>query len=89
MKLGFSKPWPEAMQMITGQTKMSAQPLMQYFSPLIKWLEEENKKNNDILGWPDYDWRPPTNGMSNIFMHLHTLIKACAGRASYIWAKIR
>lgn len=70
MKLGFSKPWPEAMQMITGQSKMSAQPLMQYFDPLIKWLEEENKKNGDILGWPDYDWRPLTDGMSNIFIHV-------------------
>lgn len=60
--------------MITGQPKMSAQPLMQYFEPLIKWLEAENKKNNDILGWPDYNWKPSSTGMSNTFMHLHTLI---------------
>ncbi|XP_069012000.1 angiotensin-converting enzyme isoform X2 [Embiotoca jacksoni] len=58
MKLGFSKPWPEAMAMITGQSKMTAQPLMQYFQPLIKWLEEENNKNKDIRGWPEYDWKP-------------------------------
>ncbi|XP_061611297.1 angiotensin-converting enzyme [Phyllopteryx taeniolatus] len=58
MKLGFSKPWPEAMTMITGQPKMSAEPLMEYFEPLTKWLEEENGKNKDIRGWPDYDWRP-------------------------------
>ncbi|XP_057682764.1 angiotensin-converting enzyme [Corythoichthys intestinalis] len=60
MKLGFSKPWPEAMTMITGQPKMSAKPLMEYFEPLIKWLEEENDKNKDIRGWPDYDWKPST-----------------------------
>lgn len=58
MKLGNSKPWPEAMTMITGQSKMSAQPLMQYFKPLIDWLEAENSKNNDIRGWPEYDWKP-------------------------------
>ncbi|KAL6095238.1 ace [Pungitius sinensis] len=58
MKLGFSRPWPEAMAMITGQPRMSAQPLMQYFQPLIQWLEEENNKNNDVRGWPDYDWKP-------------------------------
>lgn len=58
MKLGFSKPWPEAMTMITGQPKMTAAPLMQYFDPLIKWLEEENKKNQETLGWPEYDWKP-------------------------------
>ncbi|XP_019725690.1 angiotensin-converting enzyme [Hippocampus comes] len=60
MKLGFSKPWPEAMTMITGEPTMSAKPLMEYFEPLIKWLERENDKNGDIRGWPDYDWKPLT-----------------------------
>ncbi|XP_016368729.1 angiotensin-converting enzyme [Sinocyclocheilus rhinocerous] len=58
MKMGFSKPWPEAMTLITGQPKMSVQPLMEYFQPLIEWLVEENKKNGDVLGWPEYDWTP-------------------------------
>uniref|UniRef100_A0A3P9IDH5 Angiotensin-converting enzyme n=1 Tax=Oryzias latipes TaxID=8090 RepID=A0A3P9IDH5_ORYLA len=58
MKLGFSKPWPEAMAMITGQSKMSAQPLMQYFEPLIQWLQRENQMNGDVIGWPEYDWKP-------------------------------
>ncbi|XP_034715811.1 angiotensin-converting enzyme [Etheostoma cragini] len=58
MKLGFSKPWPEAMAMITGQPKMSAKALMEYFQPLIEWLEKENNKNNDVRGWPEYDWNP-------------------------------
>ncbi|KAJ8264684.1 hypothetical protein GJAV_G00152490 [Gymnothorax javanicus] len=58
MKLGFSKPWPEALTMITGQPHMSALPLMEYFEPLIKWLKEENMRNQEVLGWPDYDWRP-------------------------------
>lgn len=66
MKLGASKPWPEAMAMITGQPKMSAKPLMEYFQPLIDWLEKENKKNNDILGWPEYDWKPSSDGESKI-----------------------
>lgn len=64
MKLGFSKPWPEAMTMITGQPKMSAEPLMNYFQPLIDWLKEENKKNEEILGWPEYDWRPSVDDQS-------------------------
>lgn len=67
MKLGASKPWPEAMAMITGQPKMTAEPLMEYFKPLIDWLVEENKKNNDILGWPEYDWRPWSSGESRTF----------------------
>lgn len=68
MQLGFSKPWPEAMTMITGQPKMSAQPLMEYFKPLIEWLEAENNKNNEIRGWPEYDWKPSEPSTSNIFM---------------------
>lgn len=61
MKLGFSKPWPEAMALITGEPVMSVQPLMEYFEPLITWLEMENKKNGEILGWPDYNWMPTTS----------------------------
>uniref|UniRef100_A0A8C3B1B4 Angiotensin-converting enzyme n=1 Tax=Cyclopterus lumpus TaxID=8103 RepID=A0A8C3B1B4_CYCLU len=71
MKLGFSKPWPEAMTMITGQPKMKAQPLMDYFQPLIQWLEKENNKNNDVRGWPDYDWKPSST--PNTFLRQHTL----------------
>uniref|UniRef100_A0A8D3C6I2 Angiotensin-converting enzyme n=1 Tax=Scophthalmus maximus TaxID=52904 RepID=A0A8D3C6I2_SCOMX len=65
MKLGSSKPWPEAMTMITGQPKMSAQPLMQYFQPLIQWLEAENNKNNDIRGWPEYAWKPSSMSLED------------------------
>ncbi|KAL4660481.1 angiotensin-converting enzyme [Arapaima gigas] len=61
MKLGFSKPWPEAMTMITGQPHMSALPLIEYFKPLIEWLETENNKNGDVRGWPEYDWEPFTH----------------------------
>uniref|UniRef100_I3KVC0 Angiotensin-converting enzyme n=1 Tax=Oreochromis niloticus TaxID=8128 RepID=I3KVC0_ORENI len=71
MKLGFSKPWPEAMAMITGESKMSAQPLMEYFQPLIEWLEKENSKNNDVRGWPDYDWKPFSEAKTVDFLGLN------------------
>ncbi|XP_076153977.1 angiotensin-converting enzyme [Alosa pseudoharengus] len=61
MKLGFSKPWPDAMFDITGQRNMTAAPLMEYFQPLITWLEKENSKNGEVMGWPEYDWTPPTD----------------------------
>ncbi|KAM9832332.1 angiotensin-converting enzyme [Neosynchiropus ocellatus] len=66
MKLGFSKPWPEALTMITGQPKMSAKPLMLYFQPLIEWLEKENKNNNEVLGWPEYNWTPSGKSTSTV-----------------------
>ncbi|KAK3605973.1 hypothetical protein CHS0354_019651 [Potamilus streckersoni] len=56
LKLGSSRPWREAMLKITngtdGQTnKLSATPLLEYFYPLIKWLQENNKLYNETLGW--------------------------------------
>ncbi|XP_071103349.1 angiotensin-converting enzyme-like [Haliotis cracherodii] len=43
LELGKSRPWPEAMQILTGQNKMDARPLMEYFQPLIDWLKDQNK----------------------------------------------
>ncbi|KAM4622364.1 angiotensin-converting enzyme [Discoglossus pictus] len=58
MKLGNSKPWPDAMELITGQRNMSAHALLKYFEPLTNWLIEQNQKNGDIAGWPEYNWTP-------------------------------
>ncbi|KAM6897562.1 angiotensin-converting enzyme [Xenentodon cancila] len=82
MKLGFSKPWPEAMAVITGQSKMSAQPLMQYFQPLIQWLEAENNKNNDIRGWPEYNWKPSKETQDNKVHFLGMSVDSAAAVAA-------
>lgn len=58
MKLGFSKPWPEAMKLITGQPNMSASAMMKYFKPLLDWLLTENGRHGEKLGWPQYNWTP-------------------------------
>ncbi|XP_060242521.1 angiotensin-converting enzyme isoform X2 [Meriones unguiculatus] len=58
MKLGYSKPWPEAMKLITGQPNMSASAIMNYFQPLTEWLITENRRHGEILGWPEYNWTP-------------------------------
>lgn len=42
LSLGSSKPWPDVMEIMTGQRKMDAGPLMDYFRPLTDWLEKEN-----------------------------------------------
>ncbi|XP_051014842.1 angiotensin-converting enzyme [Acomys russatus] len=58
MKLGYSKPWPEAMKLITGQPNMSASAMMNYFRPLTEWLITENRRHGETLGWPQYNWTP-------------------------------
>lgn len=43
LKVGSSKPWPEVMKELTGQSKMDATAILDYFKPLQQWLEEQNK----------------------------------------------
>jgi peptidyl-dipeptidase A len=51
LSLGSSKPWPEAMKVLTGDDKMDAGALLEYFKPLENWLIETNKKNGALVGW--------------------------------------
>lgn len=55
LQLGSSKPWPDAIETLTGQRTMDASALLEYFKPLQKWLEAENKKNNAFVGWEKSD----------------------------------
>lgn len=49
LALGASKPWPEALEAMTGQREMDASALIDYFDPLMKWLAEQNKGQK--CGW--------------------------------------
>ena len=49
LAMGQSKPWPEAMQALTGQPDMDASAIIDYFAPLNTWLEEQNE--NRQCGW--------------------------------------
>lgn len=59
LKAGSSKPWPEVLQEALGTEKMDASPLMSYFEPVTTWLQEQNMKTGETLGWPDFNWVPP------------------------------
>ncbi|XP_064643851.1 angiotensin-converting enzyme-like isoform X1 [Lineus longissimus] len=49
LQLGSSKPWQDAMEAVTGQRKMDATAIVDYFKPLIDWLKEQNKGHD--IGW--------------------------------------
>ena len=51
LALGASKPWPEALETLTGEKKMDASALADYFAPLKIWLDEQNKANHYPVGW--------------------------------------
>jgi peptidyl-dipeptidase A len=44
LTMGASKPWPEALKAMTGEEKMDATAIIDYFAPLKTWLDEQNKK---------------------------------------------
>jgi peptidyl-dipeptidase A len=43
MAMGQSKPWPEALKAVTGEERMDASAMLEYFKPLQEWLKEQNK----------------------------------------------
>jgi peptidyl-dipeptidase A len=51
LAMGSSKPWPEALETLTGEKQMDARALADYFAPLKVWLDEQNKKNGYAVGW--------------------------------------
>jgi peptidyl-dipeptidase A len=49
LEMGQSKPWPDALEKLTGSRQMDASALRAYFEPLEKWLIEQNK--GKPVGW--------------------------------------
>ncbi|MGY4396030.1 peptidyl-dipeptidase A [Sphingomonas sp. UYAg733] len=49
LKMGQSKPWPEALEAFTGTKEMSGAAMVEYFAPLKTWLDEQNK--GKPTGW--------------------------------------
>jgi peptidyl-dipeptidase A len=49
LAMGASKPWPDALEALTGQREMDATAIVDYFAPLMGWLEEQNEGRT--CGW--------------------------------------
>lgn len=49
LSMGQSKPWPDALEAMTGQRQMDASAIVNYFAPLKVWLDEQNK--GKPVGW--------------------------------------
>jgi peptidyl-dipeptidase A len=43
LEMGASKPWPDALEAFTGSREMSGKAMVEYFAPLKKWLDQQNK----------------------------------------------
>jgi peptidyl-dipeptidase A len=49
LAMGQSKPWPDALEVLTGERQTDAGALLEYFAPLKQWLDEQNKGKK--AGW--------------------------------------
>jgi peptidyl-dipeptidase A len=49
LKLGQSRPWPDALEAISGERQMDATAIIDYYAPLMEWLAKENKGQE--CGW--------------------------------------
>jgi peptidyl-dipeptidase A len=49
LRLGASKPWPEALAELSGERTMDAGAIIDYYAPLAQWLDEQNK--GETCGW--------------------------------------
>jgi peptidyl-dipeptidase A len=49
LAMGASKPWPDALEAFTGSREISGKPMLRYFAPLARWLEQQNR--GKACGW--------------------------------------
>lgn len=49
LEMGQSRPWPEALEAFTGSSEMDGSAVVEYFQPLMAWLEEQNEGRT--CGW--------------------------------------
>jgi peptidyl-dipeptidase A len=49
LEMGQSRPWPDALEVGTGQRQMDATAIIDYFKPLKTWLDEKN--TGQVCGW--------------------------------------
>jgi len=49
LSMGLSRPWPEALETLTGTREMDASAIIDYFAPLKAWLDEQLK--GQPTGW--------------------------------------
>jgi peptidyl-dipeptidase A len=43
LEMGASRPWPDALEALTGQRQMDASAMAEYFAPLKTWLDQQNR----------------------------------------------
>jgi peptidyl-dipeptidase A len=49
LSVGASQPWQDTLQQMTGERRIDAAALIEYFQPLLTWLQQQNQGQQ--CGW--------------------------------------
>lgn len=80
LELGRSQSWTKVLETISGDTRMDASPLLEYFKNLEDWLKAENKKQGNYVGW-EADIDP----YSQYSVKVRLSLRAAMGEDAYPW----
>ncbi|XP_035508344.1 angiotensin-converting enzyme 2 [Morone saxatilis] len=80
LELGRSQSWTRALHTISGDDRMDARPLLEYFQKLHDWLKVENTKHNRTVGW-----NTVTDPYSKYAIKVRLSLKAAMGDNAYSW----
>ena len=51
LAMGQSRPWPDALEALTGSRQMDATAIVDYFAPLKTWLDQQLEQKGQKTGW--------------------------------------
>uniref|UniRef100_A0A1I8NRP3 Angiotensin-converting enzyme n=1 Tax=Stomoxys calcitrans TaxID=35570 RepID=A0A1I8NRP3_STOCA len=58
MALGSTKPWKEVVsKILTDNASLSADPLVEYYTPIIDWIKTLNEQNKVKIGWKESQYK--------------------------------
>ncbi|XP_077374818.1 angiotensin-converting enzyme 2 isoform X2 [Festucalex cinctus] len=80
LELGRSQSWTRALHTISGDIKMDAQPLLDYFQKLHLWLKEDNMKHKRTVGWD-----AAIDPYSDYAIKVRLSLKMAMGDEAYSW----
>ncbi|XP_040895328.1 angiotensin-converting enzyme 2 [Toxotes jaculatrix] len=80
LELGRSQSWTRALHTISGDVRMDARPLLDYFQKLHDWLKTENSKHGRTVGWST-----AVDPYSEYAIKVRISLKAAMGDNAYSW----
>lgn len=69
LELGRSKSWTQALKTISGDVRMNAKPLLNYFEKLYIWLKDDNDRHRRLRGWKTPGGLITSDKLISVFNH--------------------